>query len=96
MTAKPFLPIDDQVRLLKQRGLTVDDNTARILMSEGYYSIVNGYKVPFIDKSLSSKFNEDRYRSGATFSDLYSLFTFDRELRSLTFKFLIFVSAGRF
>lgn len=28
MTAKPFLPIDDQVRLLKQRGLTVDDNTS--------------------------------------------------------------------
>lgn len=93
MTAKPFLPIDDQVRLLKQRGLTVDDNTARILMSEGYYSIVNGYKDPFIDMSLSSKFNEDRYRSGATFSDLYSLFTFDRELRSLTFKFLILAEA---
>ena len=43
--------------------------------------------------SLSSKFNEDRYRSGATFSDLYSLFTFDRELRSLTFKFLILAEA---
>lgn len=70
MTAKPFLPIDDQVRLLGQRGLAVDANTARILMCEGYYSIVNGYKDPFIDKSLSSEVNEDRYRSGASFSDL--------------------------
>lgn len=43
MTAKPFLPIDDQVRLLGQRGLAVDANTTRILMCEGYYSIVNGY-----------------------------------------------------
>lgn len=34
MTAKPFLPIDDQVRLLGQRGLAVDANTARILMCE--------------------------------------------------------------
>lgn len=93
MTAKPFLPIDDQVRLLGQRGLAVDANTARILMCEGYYSIVNGYKDPFIDKSLSSEVNEDRYRSGASFSDLYSLFTFDKELRSLTFKFLILAEA---
>lgn len=93
MTAKPFLPIDDQVRLLGQRGLAVDANTARILMCEGYYSIVNGYKDPFIDKSLSLEVNEDRYRSGASFSDLYSLFTFDRELRSLTFKFLILAEA---
>lgn len=62
-------------------------------MSEGYHSIVNGYKDPFIDKALSSEFNEDRYRRGASFSDLYSLFTFDRELRSLTFEFLILAEA---
>lgn len=54
--------------------MTVDANTARILMSEGYYFIVNGYKDPFIDKVLSSEFNEDRYRRGASFSDLYSFF----------------------
>lgn len=44
MTPKLFLSIDDHARLLKHRGLTVDANTVRILIGEGYHSIVNGYK----------------------------------------------------
>lgn len=44
MTPKSFLSIDDHARLLKRRGLTFDANTVRILIGEGYHSIVNGYK----------------------------------------------------
>lgn len=89
MSDKPFLTIDEQVRLLESRGLGVDADTGPTLMREGYYSIVNGYKDPFLDVSKRREVGEDRYLEGISFSDLYTLFTFDRELRSLTFRYLI-------
>lgn len=46
---KPFLSINDQIKLLNARGVKTDDNTYNLLLSEGYYSLVNGYKDPFID-----------------------------------------------
>ena len=86
---KPFLTIAEQVSLLESRGLSTDAATARVLMREGYYSIVNGYKDPFIDSEATDEAGDDRYLSGATFSDLYELFQYDRELRELTFHYLI-------
>ena len=62
-------------------------------MREVYYSIVNGYKDPFLDTGKSKEAGEDRYLEGISFSDLYTLFTFDRELRSLTFRHLILAEA---
>ena len=93
MSDKPFLTIDEQVRLLESRGLDVDEDTGPTLMREGYYSIVNGYKDPFLDTGKSRESGEDRYLEGISFSDLYTLFTFDRELRSLTFRYLILAEA---
>lgn len=58
MTLVFFLSIADRARLLKHRDLTFDANTVRILMSDGYHSIVNGYKNPFFDKSFSLEFND--------------------------------------
>lgn len=46
---KPFLTIDQQIGLLESRGVATDAETASILMREGYYSVVNGYKAPFLD-----------------------------------------------
>ena len=58
-------------------------------MCEGYYSIVNGYKNPFIDQDASKAAGDDRYLSGTTFDDIYGLFSFDRDLRELTFRYLL-------
>lgn len=93
MSDKPFLTIDEQVRLLEFLGLDVDEDTGPTLMREGYYSIVNGYKDPFLDIDKSGGAGEDRYLEGTSFLDLYTLFTFDRELRSLTFRYLILAEA---
>ena len=38
--SKPFLTIEEQVDLLNSRGMSTDTSTARILLREGYYSIV--------------------------------------------------------
>lgn len=93
MSAKPFLTIQEQVDLLRTRGMRVDDETPGVLMREGYYSIVNGYKDPFIDAEETARAGEDRYIEGSRFSDLCALYTFDRELRSLTFRYLILAEA---
>lgn len=86
---KPFLTIDQQIELLNSRGMTTDSNTYNILLSEGYYAIVNGYKEQFIDKDKTAACGDDRYAEGTRFSDLYDLFLFDRELRKITFQSLL-------
>lgn len=86
---KPFLTIEEQVSLLESRGMKTDGHTARILGREGYYSIVNGYKGPFLDSDAAASAGDDRYREGATFADMYAVFSFDRDLRELTFHYLI-------
>lgn len=82
---KPFLSIEDQVALLNARGLKTDSRTAWILEREGYYSVVNGYKTPFLDAAATGKAQQDRYHVDATFDDMYALYIFDRKLRFLLF-----------
>lgn len=80
---KPFKTIEEQVELLEARGVATDDGTPEVLLREGYYSVVNGYKAPFIDKEKSESAKDDRYLPGTSFADIYALFMFDRELRML-------------
>ena len=80
---KPFKTIEEQGELLEARGVATDDDTPEVLLREGYYSVVNGYKAPFIDKEKSESAKDDRYLPGTSFADIYALFMFDRELRML-------------
>lgn len=80
---KPFKTIEEQVELLEARGVATDDDTPEVLLREGYYSVVNGYKAPFIDKEKTESAKDDRYLPGTSFADIYALFMFDRELRML-------------
>lgn len=91
---KPFLSIEQQVELLERRGVKVDEETSSILLREGYYSVVNGYKMPFIDHQASVEAGDDRFASGTAFSDIYDLFSFDRKLRGLTFHYLVKAEAA--
>lgn len=86
---KPFRSIDEQVEILRSRGMEVDDSARLILMREGYYSLVNGYKDAFIDRQLSSEAGEDRYVDGTKFEHLHLLFDLDRMLRERTFSMLV-------
>ena len=58
-------------------------------MREGYYSIINGYKEPFLEPVVTKDDLSDRYKGGTSFDDIFALFTFDRSLRALTFRNLI-------
>lgn len=91
---KKFKTISEQVAILKSRGMKVDDDTPVVLLRENYYSIVNGYKDPFLDKSAMRSSADDVYSSGTEFNWLYALFRFDRELRQITFNYLIQAEAA--
>ena len=86
---KPFLTIEEQIELLERRGVSRTEGERCALMREGYYSIINGYKEPFLEPVVTKDDLSDRYKGNTSFDDIFALFTFDRSLRALTFRNLI-------
>ena len=79
---KPFRTLEEQIEILKGRGLDIkDENFSKLILHRySYYDIVNGYKSYFIDKNSE----EEIFLSGVTLEDLFSLYLFDSNLRDLT------------
>lgn len=90
---KPFTTIEDQIALLNSRGLQTDSRTSWILEREGYYATVNGCKKPFLDNPARKKDEEDKYREGSSYNDLYKLYLFDRQFRFLLFGMITIAEA---
>lgn len=86
MAAKVFKTIDEQISILKSKGLTIDDydKASEILLRENYF-FLNGYRSPFL--VTGSK----RFIPGSTFDEMYALFTFDRYFRNIIFKNILIV-----
>lgn len=78
---KPFTTIDKQIKILDSRGLSFKskETAKRELTRYGYYEIINGYKDPFLEER-----DPDKYKEGAAFEDIYSLYSFDTVLRNIT------------
>ncbi len=91
---KEFKTIAEQVAILESRGMVVGPEAHVVLLRENYYSVVNGYKDPFLDKDAMQERPDDVYVEGTEFGWLYSLFRFDRELRQITFSYLIRAEAA--
>lgn len=76
MDLKPFLTLDQQLNLLKERGLIIDDDTATIkMLSKLNYYRLSGY-------SLTLKRGE-RFNSNIHFDDIMEIYNFDRELKAI-------------
>ena len=86
MAAKVFKTIDEQLDILKSKGLIIEDydNAKEVLLRENYF-FLNGYRSPFL--VTGSK----RFIDGVTFEELHSLFQFDRFFRNIIFKNLLIV-----
>ena len=86
MAAKVFKTIDEQIEILKSKGLTIDDydKTSEILLRENYF-FLNGYRSPFLVSGSK------RFIPGSSFEEIYALFTFDRYFRNIIFKNLLIV-----
>ena len=91
---KEFKTIDEQIALLESRGMEVGDDAGPVLLRESYYSIVNGYKEPFLDREAMQVRPDDVYLPGVRFEWLHSLYKLDRELRGITFHYLIQAEAA--
>ena len=83
--SKPALTYDQQINLLKSRGLNIENPTRakRHLSNVSYYRIsayMLPYKVMLADGTVTDKFIE-----GTSWDDIYNLYKFDRKLRLLVF-----------
>ena len=76
---KQLASFEDQLSLLKQRGLAFgDENKAIHLLQNISYYRMSGYWYPM----LADKQNHV-FKSGSTFEAAYNIYNFDRELRKL-------------
>ena len=87
MIEKNFKNLDEQVEILKHKGMIVQDEkyAKRVLLRENYF-FLNGYRHLFV---YSEK--DKRFKNGVTFEEMYSLFLFDRSFRNVIFKYLLVI-----
>jgi abortive infection bacteriophage resistance protein len=89
---KPFLNIQQQIALLKSRGLTISDEPKAKTYLEriGYYRL-SGYSYPFrsatvaVDPVTTKRTTNvlDDFQSGTEFRSIVELYVFDKKLRLL-------------
>ncbi len=86
---KSWKSIDDQLEILRSRGLHIedDDRARRYLMRLGYYRL-SGYWYPFRqflpeNDRQSTGLRSDDFVEGSWFGDLIKLYVFDKKLRLL-------------
>ena len=84
---KNFKTIDEQVEILKTKGLIIEDEeeTKEILLRENYF-FINGYRI-----LLMNSYSDKTFVPGATFRELYSIFLFDRYFRNILFKNMMII-----
>ena len=87
MRNKEFKNLDEQIEILKSKGLVVDniEYAKEVLLRENYF-FLSGYRHLFMKSN-----NNKKYIDGTTFEELYSLFLFDRSFRNLLFKNILII-----
>lgn len=83
--AKPFLTYDQQLdKLCNEKNLVINDSKVarEALRNIGYFSLIGGYKTPFINPMTRI------YQNDVSFNDILALYHFDLSLRELVFKYL--------
>ena len=87
MDRKTFKTLDEQIEILKSKGLVINDieKAKNILLRENYF-FISGYRHLF----MKSK-KEQQFIPGTTFEELYAMFVFDRRVRNIFFKNLLII-----
>ena len=85
MNKKEFRTLDEQIDILRNKGLTINDEESAkdVLLRENYF-FINGYRSIFYTK-------DRKFIKGTTFEELYSVFLFDRTFRNILFKNLLII-----
>lgn len=87
MIGKQFKNLDEQIEILKHRGMIINDEEyAKVVLLRENYFFLNGYRHLFMKRR-----EDNDYLDGTTFEELYSLFLFDRSIRNVFFKYLLVI-----
>ena len=87
MDEKYFRDTRTQLYILRSRGIVIKNKkkAKKILLTTNYYNLINGYKEPF----LLSNTPVDKYKPGTCFEEIYALYLFDKNLRTITLEALL-------
>ncbi len=87
MGKKIFKTLDEQIEILKEKGLIIDDiqYTKEVILRENYFFLM-GYRHLFMQSDHAKCFLPN-----TKFRELYSLFYFDRQLRNILFKNILII-----
>lgn len=79
---KPAKTIDQQIELLRQRGMQVKDkgHAEQWLKTVGYYRL-SGYWLPFEESPSGGQTRSKKFKPDTTFEAVVSMYVFDRRLR---------------
>ena len=82
------LNLDQQLDLLKKRGLIInDDKKAKDMLARlGYYRLINAYSLGLY-KDTTGK-NNPTYQPGVSLEQLYDIYEFDAKLRHIVFELI--------
>ncbi|MBC9119392.1 Abi family protein [Fructobacillus fructosus] len=90
MESKPFKTHNQQLKILRDRGLEVKSSAKRSLEQYGYYSLINGYKWNFLKRDSNGNImRPEKFKVGSNFQEIQDLYDFDRELRSILFESIL-------
>lgn len=87
MENKEFTTFEEQIKILKIRELKFgsEETAINALKRYGYYSVINGYKDPYVEIVDG----EEQYKDGVTFEQLFSLYSLDRDIRNTIMKTML-------
>lgn len=83
---KPFKTAEEQINILKSRGLIISDEdyAKKFLIKRNYYSMINGYSKFFMNGN-----RPDHYVSNATLEEIEAVYIFDKEFKGILFTHLL-------
>lgn len=79
-----FKTHNSQLKILRSKGLIVPTDSKRILEVYSYNSVINGYREPFVASTKPF-----RFKKNTKFSEIFSLYEFDSELRNLFMRHIL-------
>lgn len=85
---KDFKTIEEQIEILKARGIIINDERAEEILTENnYYYLINGYKDLFVNNSSET----EKYKENVTLEEIYALYKFDSELRINLLRYILII-----
>ena len=81
---KEYKTCKQLIEYLTYKNVIIEDKEKALINLErySYYSIVNGYKSVFKDK-------ENKYKPNTTFEEIFALYEFDKNIKSIFLKFTL-------